>query len=266
MTLEVYGHVVATDVFGDAYVIPLNSIFADIQRTLGVQSVNLPSTPDFAAKLNATEALLQSSKDSPEFQIGANMKTLTHYTGDPASDQRISSPKLVCEFLEPLRCAATFDLNDVKGWIRHNEEHFPHTYYPTLTRCWFCFRAFSGTGEEESKGREYERRMHHIAAHFRNGGSIENRCQDLYFLDHMCANGIIDHHEYKRARRVYESQEARLLPSASVVPPISEEDFWYMNSLSERPRQGQFRQEQVWPPETWRDDRKVILPDEPDSE
>ncbi|KAK4168321.1 hypothetical protein QBC43DRAFT_201849 [Cladorrhinum sp. PSN259] len=43
---EVFGHVVATDYTGDAYVIPLHAIFDDIKHDLGVGSVELPTTAD----------------------------------------------------------------------------------------------------------------------------------------------------------------------------------------------------------------------------
>ena len=46
LRLEVHGHVVADDVFGDAYVIPMNDILNDIQRCLGAKSVDLPSRID----------------------------------------------------------------------------------------------------------------------------------------------------------------------------------------------------------------------------
>ncbi|KAH0531157.1 hypothetical protein TsFJ059_000025 [Trichoderma semiorbis] len=51
VTYEVFGHIVATDMLGDAYVIPLHSIFEDIRTWHDVQSVNLPTAPDFGAKL-----------------------------------------------------------------------------------------------------------------------------------------------------------------------------------------------------------------------
>lgn len=43
---EVYGHVVATDIFGDAYVIPLVDTFDDIKECMGATSVELPSPED----------------------------------------------------------------------------------------------------------------------------------------------------------------------------------------------------------------------------
>lgn len=51
LTYEVFGHIVATDMLGDAYVIPLQSIFEDIRTWHDAQSVNLPTALDFGAKL-----------------------------------------------------------------------------------------------------------------------------------------------------------------------------------------------------------------------
>lgn len=42
-TLEVIGHIVASDPLGDAYVIPLKDVFADIKARLGAKSVELAS-------------------------------------------------------------------------------------------------------------------------------------------------------------------------------------------------------------------------------
>jgi hypothetical protein len=41
-TNEVYGHVVASDVFGVAYVVPINDIFEDIKLRLSLEVVDLP--------------------------------------------------------------------------------------------------------------------------------------------------------------------------------------------------------------------------------
>ncbi|KAL6808354.1 hypothetical protein V8C40DRAFT_259689 [Trichoderma camerunense] len=56
LTYEVFGHIVATDMLGDAYVIPLQSIFEDIRTCHHAQSVNLPTSPDFGAKLLSSSA------------------------------------------------------------------------------------------------------------------------------------------------------------------------------------------------------------------
>ncbi|PNP51208.1 hypothetical protein THARTR1_08112 [Trichoderma harzianum] len=63
LTYEVFGHVVATDVLGDAYVIPLQSIFEDIRTWHDAQSVNLPAAPDFGTKLPSINAEHQPLND-----------------------------------------------------------------------------------------------------------------------------------------------------------------------------------------------------------
>jgi len=45
-TNEVYGHVVASDVFGVAYVVPIDDIFEDIKLRLSLEVVDLPWTRD----------------------------------------------------------------------------------------------------------------------------------------------------------------------------------------------------------------------------
>lgn len=58
VSMEVYGHVVATDMTGDAYVIPLHESFAEMKEVLlGVESVGLPTTADLLdAALRASSA------------------------------------------------------------------------------------------------------------------------------------------------------------------------------------------------------------------
>ncbi|KAK0709947.1 hypothetical protein B0T26DRAFT_602394, partial [Lasiosphaeria miniovina] len=46
ISMKVYGHVVATDFTGDAYVIPLHSTLAEMREVLGIESVDLPTTAD----------------------------------------------------------------------------------------------------------------------------------------------------------------------------------------------------------------------------
>lgn len=46
ISLEVYGHVVATDITGDAYVVPLHASLEEMKNVLGVESVSLPGTAD----------------------------------------------------------------------------------------------------------------------------------------------------------------------------------------------------------------------------
>ncbi|WQF80251.1 hypothetical protein CDEST_05265 [Colletotrichum destructivum] len=56
--VDVFGHVVATDMFGDAYVFPLDETFQDIKISLGAKSVHLPSLEDFTSpKLNRPSSI-----------------------------------------------------------------------------------------------------------------------------------------------------------------------------------------------------------------
>ncbi|KAK1531235.1 hypothetical protein CPAR01_10884 [Colletotrichum paranaense] len=56
---EVFGHIVAADMFGDAYVLPLEETFEAIRKSLGAASVQLASPQDFA--VNATRILADSA-------------------------------------------------------------------------------------------------------------------------------------------------------------------------------------------------------------
>lgn len=46
VTRVLYGHVVASDVFGDAYVVPIDAILRDMKMLLGAESVSLPGPDD----------------------------------------------------------------------------------------------------------------------------------------------------------------------------------------------------------------------------
>lgn len=46
LTNEVYGHVIAVDSFGEAYVIPLQATFEQIERRVGAHSVRLAGSQD----------------------------------------------------------------------------------------------------------------------------------------------------------------------------------------------------------------------------
>jgi hypothetical protein len=45
MTNELYGHVVASDVFGVGYIVPASDVFKDIQQRLSLNAVGLPQKP-----------------------------------------------------------------------------------------------------------------------------------------------------------------------------------------------------------------------------
>lgn len=60
-TLEVYGHVIASDKFGDAYVIPIHDTLSDVKVQLGAASVDLLSSADVAFLRLRNQAKLPSS-------------------------------------------------------------------------------------------------------------------------------------------------------------------------------------------------------------
>jgi hypothetical protein len=50
-TYEVFGHVVASNIFGEAYVVPLDDLFENIKHQLGAQSVGLPQAHEASSWL-----------------------------------------------------------------------------------------------------------------------------------------------------------------------------------------------------------------------
>jgi hypothetical protein len=54
---EVYGHVVATDLFGDAYVVPILDTFHEIKDIMGAAHVSLPAAEDFRVELRQNRLL-----------------------------------------------------------------------------------------------------------------------------------------------------------------------------------------------------------------
>jgi hypothetical protein len=83
ITDEVYGQVVASDVFGGAYVVPINDIFEDIKVRLSLETVGLPlghatfeSGPDIAA--HSVGTLAGSVYDQPRLSLEVVGLSLGH--------------------------------------------------------------------------------------------------------------------------------------------------------------------------------------------
>jgi hypothetical protein len=66
---EVYGHVVATDLFGDAYVVPMLDTFDDIRKHLGADYVGLPKAGDFPVRLCDQALTADGSVTAPPCQL-----------------------------------------------------------------------------------------------------------------------------------------------------------------------------------------------------
>ncbi|PQE19035.1 Ankyrin repeat domain-containing 52 protein [Rutstroemia sp. NJR-2017a WRK4] len=90
ITNEVYGHVVASDVFGRAYVVPINDIFEDIKRRLSLEMVTLPlgyaiyePRPDIPAHSVGTPAGSRNNQQRDHIHnvpIGSSPKQPLHST------------------------------------------------------------------------------------------------------------------------------------------------------------------------------------------
>ncbi|KAF7562349.1 hypothetical protein G7046_g1794 [Stylonectria norvegica] len=95
MTFEVYGQVIATDVFGDAYVLPLRDILEDIKESLGAKSVELPTTPDFLPSSSTMTMLhsLSSELWSEESRLkSANFGKNENHKRKLSTESRIPKP------------------------------------------------------------------------------------------------------------------------------------------------------------------------------
>ncbi|KAH6838496.1 hypothetical protein B0I37DRAFT_316697 [Chaetomium sp. MPI-CAGE-AT-0009] len=84
VSMEVYGHVVATDVTGDAYVVPLHQSFAEMKGLLGAEAVDLPRTADLL------DAALRASTSGAGPGGGVMM-------GDCPRERRASEVFLLCD-------------------------------------------------------------------------------------------------------------------------------------------------------------------------
>ena len=78
VTNEVYGHVVGSDVFGEAYVIQLHSAFTQMKDHLAAALICLPSQADLSAWLSthAEAPKGKSPLDSPGSSSQSNVKRL----------------------------------------------------------------------------------------------------------------------------------------------------------------------------------------------
>ncbi|RYP64897.1 hypothetical protein DL770_009105 [Monosporascus sp. CRB-9-2] len=98
-TLQVYGHVVATDVFGGGYIMPLDETFRDIKNCLSVTSVELASVVDIASvmMLKMADASFDRSTASallPNPSLGETTSTTktVEARGDDRSTVHVTIP------------------------------------------------------------------------------------------------------------------------------------------------------------------------------
>jgi hypothetical protein len=89
-TLEVVGHAVASDAFGEAHIIPMSATFRDIKARLGVSSVSLPSVEEVHSWMHVDSGdkrIIEGSKITPSDQQTQppQKESITQQTGIPAS-------------------------------------------------------------------------------------------------------------------------------------------------------------------------------------
>ncbi|KAK3295350.1 uncharacterized protein B0H64DRAFT_395077 [Chaetomium fimeti] len=90
VSMEVYGHVVATDATGDAYVLPLHRSFEEMRAVLpGVEAVDLPRTADLL------DVALRASTASA--CGGAGVRGGGVMTGECPRERRASEVFLLCD-------------------------------------------------------------------------------------------------------------------------------------------------------------------------
>ncbi|KAI9688381.1 MAG: hypothetical protein M1822_001330 [Bathelium mastoideum] len=92
-TGEVFGHVVASDAFGDGYVVPIQATFCDIATRLNAVSVDLPTTVDIASLVfdNAIEMEAASAFSLPSISILNDPQQLETLSPPPHMDSGYSS-------------------------------------------------------------------------------------------------------------------------------------------------------------------------------
>ncbi|KAH8898846.1 hypothetical protein GQ53DRAFT_836861 [Thozetella sp. PMI_491] len=67
LTFELYGYLVASDVFNGGYVMPITRVFQDIKQHLGATSVELPSTVDILHARTMAAGVALIDNDMPTF-------------------------------------------------------------------------------------------------------------------------------------------------------------------------------------------------------
>lgn len=79
---ELYGHVVATSIFGDAYVLPAIDAFENMRKCLGAVSVTLPTTSDLpiVPPTQLSDSTMHPVKSATQRRKGGNNANEGHLT------------------------------------------------------------------------------------------------------------------------------------------------------------------------------------------
>lgn len=170
--------------------------------------------PQSVSMSNASSSTNMSSC----FDISTSQPSSSHTDPPPASVaytyqhqyQQVSVPSspLVCEFINYNGCNATFDANDEAGWIAHIATYHLGNAFPAVCVCWFCDKEFRASSYNQL-GTEacYQKRMRHIAKHFRKGLTVRQIRPDFFFLDHIYKYGLIDEETFQREKMYHEAPQ-----------------------------------------------------------
>lgn len=113
--------------------------------------------------------------------------------------------RLPCEFAVYSGCDASFSLGATDAWIEHIVDVHLERQLPLETICWFCDIYFTANTESESdRAIAYRERMQHIAGHFANGMTSEDRRPDFLFINHIHTCGLISHEQFIQAKATSE--------------------------------------------------------------
>lgn len=153
------------------------------------------------------------------------------------------SSRLVCEFFRYSKCHATFDPNDVEGWIKHNAKEHLKKEYPMYSICWFCdgykFQAISDSRDDRRQA--YNDRMRHIAGHFHGHDSLTGHDMrpDFFFLNHLNDNNLISRRAFEKAKaktEVPKPNDMELYPAGSRPPRQTRAEMYPVAPPGERYR------------------------------
>ncbi|RGP76037.1 hypothetical protein FLONG3_5428 [Fusarium longipes] len=184
------------------------------------EDANSPPTQSVSMSNASSSTYMSSCFDAPTPQTSSNH---TEPPPPPAfiQYQQISVPSssLVCEFVRYTGCNATFDPNDEGGWIEHIVTFHLGNVFPAVCVCWFCDREFMASSYNQSDTEAcYQKRMHHIAKHFRRGVTERQIRPDFYLLDHLHNYGLINEETFQREKMHHEAPQMSGLHPAGWRP------------------------------------------------
>ncbi|VUC36627.1 unnamed protein product [Clonostachys rosea] len=136
-TGEVYGHVVAIDIFGDSYVMPMQATLDDMKMHLGALDVSLPSQEDIIGWV--------ADHQAPDLSDKEEWQDISHY-GDNSSASTSENHSLVSSLQHdhnsqvPDHEESSNDMEHERETMSATEGHFACPFYRyNPVRHWRCY-------------------------------------------------------------------------------------------------------------------------------